>query len=140
MGKSADAPVAVAPDSSVPRGRFKNDLPDHLRIYDINILVDHQDTTENPILVEQYADYPKLFGVVETPPEGSSEQPPPFMMVRPGSLLKASGGYLVVRAEDLLRDEDLYVAVKRALLEEAVEIRPRPVHLAKPARPSNQNR
>ena len=123
-GEATATAIPVAPDSTVFRGRFKNDLPDHLRLYDINILVDHQDTTTNPVLVEQYADYAKLFGVIETPPEGSTELVPPFMMVRPGSLLKASGGYLVVRAEDLLRDEDLYVAIKRALLEESIEIRP----------------
>jgi lon-related putative ATP-dependent protease len=122
-GTDPTSTVAIAPGASLLRGRFKNDLPEHLRVYDINILVDHQDTAANPVLVEQYADYAKLFGVIETPPEGV-EPTPPFLMVRPGSLLKASGGYLVVRAEDLLRDEDLYVAVKRALLEESVEIRP----------------
>lgn len=121
-GASGSTQVA-SPESAFGHTRTKSDLPEHLRLYDLNILVDHGETITNPVIIEQYPDYGKLFGVIEQLPEGSVDPLPPFMLVRPGSLLKASGGYLVLRAEDLLRDEDLYVAIKRALQELAVEIR-----------------
>lgn len=108
------------------------ELPDHLKIYDINILVDHHDSQTNPVIFEQYPDYAKLFGFVEPVQENSQDNRPPHLLVRAGSILKASGGYLVLKAEDILRDEDLYIALKRALQEEAVEIRS-PANPAQPA-------
>ncbi len=99
-----------------------SDVPEHLKLYDVNVLIDHSDDPSNPILFEQYPDYPKLFGIIEPSAEGSDARAS-HHLVRAGSLLKASGGYLVLRAEDLLRDEDTYVALKRALQEGSVEIR-----------------
>lgn len=120
--KLSEAKPAEASDGApAPRGR--SDLPEALRIYDLNVLVDNGDAKANPLIVEQYPDYQKLFGVVESAPEGQPEPAPAHLLVRAGSLLKASGGFIVLRAEDLLRDEDLYVAVKRAMQDMSVEIR-----------------
>jgi len=105
--------TSQAPESQLDRMRAS---------CDINILVDHTDTKENPRIFEQYPDSIKLFGSIESPPEGR-EGTPLHMLVRAGSVLLASGGYLILRAEDLVRDEEAYVALKRVLSEGALEIR-----------------
>ncbi len=99
--------------------------------YHVNVLVDHSDADRPPIVFESHPDYPTLFGSQEPVAEGSHEHRSGFMMLRAGSLVRASGGYLVLRAEDLVAEEDSWVALKRALSDGKTEIRnhPGPFHV-----------
>jgi len=126
--RNSDGPIAkiLAPDES-EEDQDSSDKPSSVlelmrATYDINILVDHEETKELPRIFEQYPDAAKLFGTVENPQD--PEKPfAPHMLVRAGSLLRASGGFLILRAEDLVRDEEVYVAFKRILSEQAIEIK-----------------
>lgn len=95
--------------------------------YHVNIVVDHAETEKAPIVFESNPDYPTLFGTQEPVPEGSHEHRSGFMMLRAGSLLRANGGYLVLRAEDLLEEEEAWITLKRALQDGVTEIRPTPM-------------
>ncbi|MFP4509343.1 MAG: AAA family ATPase [Spirochaetaceae bacterium] len=95
--------------------------------YHVNIVVDHSETKKPPIVFESNPDFPTLFGTQEPVPEGSHEHRSGFMMLRAGSLLRANGGYLVLRAEDLLEEEEAWITLKRALQESATDIRPTPM-------------
>lgn len=110
------------PDGDDDGAEANSQLARYLSRYDINILIDHGQTKTNPVIFEQYPDAAKLFGSVEPLAEGAEPQAA-HMQVRAGSLLKASGGYLVLKAEDLVREEEVYVGLKRALSEGALEIR-----------------
>jgi predicted ATP-dependent protease len=48
------------------------------------------------------------------------------MSLRPGSLIRASGGFLILWAEDLMNEEDVWITLKRALQEGSTEIRYQP--------------
>jgi len=72
------------------------------RKYEINVVVDNGGIAGAPVVFEETPSYPNLlgraerevqFGVVTTD----------FMMIRPGSVHKANGGYLVIPVLDLFR-------------------------------------
>ncbi|MFW6368698.1 MAG: AAA family ATPase, partial [Spirochaetota bacterium] len=100
--------------------------------YRVNILVDHADTQTVPVIFESNPDYPTLFGTQDPVPEESSEHRSGFMMLRAGSILRASGGYLVLRAEDILPQEDSWNALKRVLHYNETGIRQAPMPFGQP--------
>jgi predicted ATP-dependent protease len=100
-------------------------LPEPLTRYDVNIIIDHSATKSPPIIEEVTPDYPRLFGSIDMPAEAASggESPYGFLYLRPGSIIRASGGFLVLRAEDLLLEEEAYIHLKRVLQNGKAEIR-----------------
>ena len=94
--------------------------------YGVNIVVDNSETRGVPVIFESHPDYQKLFGTQETIGDPSGERTSTFMQLRAGSFLQASGGFLVLRAEDILSDEDAWNTLKRALQDSTTEIRPLP--------------
>ncbi|MFP4151502.1 MAG: Lon protease family protein [Alkalispirochaeta sp.] len=92
--------------------------------YEVNIIIDHSRTSRTPVIFESHPDYHKLFGAQEMNPELEGRFG--FLSLRSGSLLSASGGYLVLRAEDVLTQEELWHGLKRALQDEVTEIRTPP--------------
>lgn len=120
-------------DFFLPDGPEKDeDGSPPLSRYRVNVLIDHSDSDHAPIVFERNPDYPTLFGTHEPVPEESSEHRSGFMTVRAGSLLRASGGYLVLRAEDILPQEESWNALKRTLQYGVTEIRPAPMPFPQP--------
>lgn len=78
--------------------------------YGLNILVNNQDLKQRPLIFENNPTWGNLFGMIERKPEEAD-----FMSIKAGSLLQASGGFLVMRLEDLLCEEDLWCQFKRVL-------------------------
>jgi len=106
--------------------------------YGVNLVVDHSQTIGAPIIFESHPDYGKLFGAQEPSPDPSGDGKLSFMSIRAGSLLQASGGFLILRAEDVLSEEEAWNSLKRALQDGYTEIRnlpgpfPMPVANLKP--------
>lgn len=94
--------------------------------YGVNIVVDNAETQGVPVIFESHPDHQKLFGTQETIGDPSGERTSTFMQLRAGSLLQAAGGFLVLRAEDILAEEDAWISLKRALQDGTTEIRPLP--------------
>jgi predicted ATP-dependent protease len=90
--------------------------------YGVNIIVDHSDTENLPIIFEHHPTYQNLFGSIESKVELGGEIRTNFMMIRAGSLIQATGGFLVLNADDILRDEFSWQSLKSALMSEKVEI------------------
>jgi len=99
--------------------------PAQLWRYGVNVIVDHSDTQGAPIIFESHPDYQKLFGSQDSGGDGN-ERVSNFMHLRAGSLLQASGGFLILRAEDILSEEDAWNSLKRALGDNKTEIRSAP--------------
>ncbi len=89
---------------------------DPFRRYSVNVLVDNSQTEGAPVIVEQNATYSNLFGSVERRVHMGVVQTD-FTMIKPGSLHRANGGYLVLNANNLFRLglswEALKIAIKR---------------------------
>ncbi|GAB4373351.1 MAG: ATP-binding protein [Spirochaetales bacterium] len=91
--------------------------------YGVNILVDHSKADKPPVLFESHPDSVTLFGNQEPFFEGTGEPKVSYLTIRPGSLIRASGGFLVLWAEDLLNEEDAWITLKRALQDGYTTIR-----------------
>jgi len=89
---------------------------DPFKKYAVNVLVDNAKTVGAPVVVEQNATYPNLFGAIERRVQ-MGVAVTDFTMIKPGSLHRANGGYLVLNANNLFRLgvswEALKIAIKR---------------------------
>jgi lon-related putative ATP-dependent protease len=82
--------------------------------YMVNLIVDNSNTKGAPIVFESNPTYLNLFGRLEYRfLYGMAVTD--FSMIKPGSLHRANGGYLIVKALDLLKNPFSYDALKRAL-------------------------
>ena len=121
--------------------RLKNDIVHHLFLflreqptddsgnpalvrYGVNVLVDNGNTTTVPVIFEHHPSSTNLFGTIESRLDLNGQSRSTFMMIKAGSLIRASGGFLILNAQDILRDEDLWDQLKRVLQTEQVEIQP----------------
>lgn len=106
--ENLDAFLAPASEES------ETTTPFDFRRYEVNLFVDHSQTSGAPVLVESNPTLPNLagrmeyemrFGVMSTH----------FMNLKAGCLHRANGGYLVLNARDLLSQGAAWEALKRAI-------------------------
>ncbi len=89
-------------------------MPPALNKYQVNILIDNARQKGAPVIYETNPTYTNLFGRIEK----KSYQGyiyTDYTMIKPGSVLAANGGYLILDAEQLLKHPFAYEALKRAL-------------------------
>jgi predicted ATP-dependent protease len=101
------------------RGADPRDDPEHatrLNRFKVNLFVSHRPERPSPVIYETNPTYPNLFGYLERRARFGALLTD-FTRVRSGSLQKASGGVLVVRAADLLADPIIWERMKRVLRE-----------------------
>jgi lon-related putative ATP-dependent protease len=91
------------------------------RKYEVNVAIDNSETTGAPVIVELNPTYQHLFGRIEKEAQ-FGVLTTDFTMIRGGSLHKANGGYLVIPAEDLVRNLFSYESIKRALKNDCIRI------------------
>lgn len=89
--------------------------------YEVNVLVDHAETKGAPVVYETNPTYPNLFGSIEKKAQFGALFTD-FTMIRPGALHRANGGYLILKALDLLRSYFSYEALKRSLKNKKINI------------------
>ncbi len=93
--------------------------------YGVNLVADRSGADRAPVVVENHPTAANLFGFVEPRPEEEGDTRGAYLRIRAGSFLQASGGFLVLRAEDVVADEEAWVRLKRVLQDGRVEIQPR---------------
>lgn len=94
--------------------------------YDINVIIDHSKKPEAQAILEAKPTYENLFGSIKyrnNPSTGSVETN--FTLIRPGALHRANGGILVLRADEIAKDEDSWNMLKSALRDSKITIRER---------------
>ena len=82
--------------------------------YEVNVLVDHSETQGAPVIYETNPTHPNLFGSIERKAQFGALFTD-FTMIRPGSLHRANGGYLIMKVLDLLRWYFSWEGLKRSL-------------------------
>jgi predicted ATP-dependent protease len=73
-----------------------------------------------PVVIETNPTFGNVFGTISEPPDGVPMGP---SNINPGALLKAEGGYLVLRCLDVLREPGVWQQLKRTLQTGKLEIR-----------------
>jgi lon-related putative ATP-dependent protease len=107
--------------------------------YRVNLLVDNSNLKGAPVIVEMNPTYSNLFGRVEQE-AFMGALITDFTLIRGGSMHRANGGYLVLPAEDVIRNPFTWESLKRCLrngeiaIEEPIE---QPVFTTKSLRPES---
>ncbi len=91
------------------------------RKYTVNVFIDNSEVEGSPVILESNPIYPNLFGTIERQ-VWFGALVTDFTMVKPGVLHKANGGYLIMKALDLLKYWLSWEALKRALRDEEIRI------------------
>ena len=76
--------------------------PDILYDYKVNLLLDNSRTKSTPVVIETSPSFTNLFGLIEKYNTGNGVWFTDYTKIKSGSLLKANGGYLVMKAEDAI--------------------------------------
>lgn len=82
--------------------------------YQVNLIVNNEETRGAPVVVETNPTYYNLFGHIEHRVQFGVATTD-FTMIKAGSVHRANGGYLVVNALDILRNIFVYDALKRMI-------------------------
>ena len=85
-----------------------------LKEYQVNLLVDHSETKGRPIVYEKNPTHPNLVGKIDKVVEQGAYLTD-FTMIRPGSILKAAGGFLLIDGFDLLTRPFAWQALKTSI-------------------------
>jgi len=90
-------------------------------ILTVNLIVDNSETEGAPVVFETNPTYPNLFGKVEYVSKMGVSYTD-FTMIRGGAIHRANGGYLILNAEDILRNPYVWDKLKKTLLTEKIII------------------
>ncbi len=95
--------------------------PPALRRYEVNVLIDHSGTPGAPVIYEDNPTFQNLVGRVEHVAQMGALLTD-FQLIKPGSLHKANGGYLILDARKLLLQPYAWEGIKRALQSKQIRI------------------
>ncbi|HUO86878.1 MAG TPA: AAA family ATPase [Thermoanaerobaculia bacterium] len=95
--------------------------PQSLRRYGVNVVVDHGGGQAAPIVHEDNPSFGNLIGRIEHLPRMGALVTD-FQLIKAGALAQASGGYLMLEADKLLRQPFAWEGLKRALTSGQVKI------------------
>lgn len=118
----------VAEDGTLQRPRNPDTTP--FRRYMINVLVSGgEEGAASPVVREDNPTLPNLVGRIEHLPQMGTLVTD-FMLIRPGALHRANGGYLLIDARKVLSEPIAWDALKRALRHGRIEIESLSEHLS----------
>ena len=109
-----------------PDGISKAPSPDRdpFRVYGVNVLLAHGDEDQPSVIFETTPTYTNLFGTIQRSYDSRGGWNSDFMDLRPGSILRADGGFLVMYAYDALTEAGVWRTLKRMLNHGKLEIQP----------------
>lgn len=101
---------------------FQVDLQERFFEYQVNLLVDNSGLKQAPVIIEPAPTHKNLFGTINRLVDRFGRVVANFTRIKPGSLVKANGGYLVFNLEDALTEPFVWKALKRTLKASSAEI------------------
>lgn len=110
------------PEAQPPKGPFVGMAsPPAMNKYRVNVLIDNAETKGAPVIYASNPTYPALFGRIEKEALFGALVTD-FTMIKPGVLHEANGGYLVLKATEVLKWYFAWEALKRAIRHKEVKI------------------
>ncbi|RLE16964.1 MAG: ATP-dependent protease [Acidobacteria bacterium] len=89
----------------------------------VNVAVDNGGAEGAPVILERTPSGANLFGTIDTATDAQGHKTATFLEIRPGALLQANGGYLVVNATDLFQSgAGVWSKLKRTLKHKLLQI------------------
>ncbi|MFT5394793.1 MAG: putative ATP-dependent protease [Gammaproteobacteria bacterium] len=90
--------------------------------YAVNLLVDRRHETHRPVVVEQNPTYDNVFGKIEYRQVHGGGLETDVSLIKSGSLHRANGGVLIVRASDIAAQPGVWIHLKAALRDGEIRI------------------
>lgn len=90
------------------------DAADVFARYNVNLFVNNEKNGGAPVIVEPSSNYYNLLGKIEYKSQMLAPSTD-FLMIKPGAIHRANGGYLILQARDVLSDPFTWDALKKAL-------------------------
>lgn len=97
--------------------------PDPLALFQVNVILQNAGRKGCPVVFEPSPTVVRLLGTVERSMDESGRMDVGFMDIRAGSLLRANGGFLTIKGEDLLIEPGAWKVLKQTLSTGQLEIR-----------------
>lgn len=88
---------------------------DPFRAYDVNILLDNAGIKDSPVIIETAPSLSTLFGNIERVSDRKGNFYADFLNIKAGSMLRANGGFLVLRVSHLFEAPGVWKTLKRIL-------------------------
>lgn len=90
--------------------------------YSVNLFIDSKNSDHPEVILEPTPTHENLFGSIKyrTMPGGGLETN--FTMIRPGALHRANGGILVLRAESIAQNPEVWDSLKATLRDQRIRI------------------
>ncbi|MBE8215994.1 MAG: AAA family ATPase [Endozoicomonadaceae bacterium] len=108
---------------------FKEDINKRnffIERYIPNLIVTNEANSPAPVIFESHPTYRNLFGRIEyTTDMGALTTN--YSQIKPGSLHKANGGFLIIEANKILEEPSVWDALKRTLKSKQLKIEPQPL-------------
>lgn len=90
--------------------------------FSVNLILDNAETDSVPIVIEKSPSFRNLFGSLERVVDRFGYWRTDFTRIFTGSMLRATGGYLVINAMDLFSEPAVWSHLKRTLRNHELEI------------------
>lgn len=119
--KNIDAFVKETEPQQMPFFLERRSKEELLNKYQVNLLVDNCNAKHAPVIIERNPTYYNLIGYVEHTMQFGVLSTD-FTMIKAGSVHKANGGYLVIQAEQILRDYFAWDSLKKIILYKKIKI------------------
>jgi len=100
----------------------QDDVSERFIEYQVNLLVDNGELKQAPVIIEPVPSYKNLFGTIDRVVDRFGRVVANFTRVKAGSVVKASGGYLVLNLEDVLTEAFVWKELKRTIKNGTSEI------------------
>lgn len=93
-------------------------------IFYVNVILDNSKSKCAPVIIETNPTYTNLFGTIEKVYDNRGFWRSDFTKIKAGSLLSADQGFLVVNANDLFQEPNVWNKLQQVLLYDKIEIQP----------------
>lgn len=94
---------------------------DFMARYDINIIY-RNSKDKSYIIDEPITDFADLFGIIELDSETTRDAKNGHMKIREGAIHKALNGYIVLRMDSILKEEEMWDYLKNILLSKKIKV------------------
>lgn len=113
LAQQAEQQEAQGAGGGMAPSPFQKESP-QMRRYQVNVLIDHSDSEQAPVIYEDNPTFQNLIGRVEHVARMGALMTD-FNLIKPGALHRANGGYLLLEARKLLMQPFAWEGLKRAL-------------------------
>lgn len=105
-----------------PKGETDIDTSDFFRQFVVNIILDNSNVKTVPTIIETAPTYTNIFGTIEKISDGRGGWYADFTKIKAGSLLRASGGFLVLNVNHVFEEPGVWRTLKRVLTYKKLDI------------------